>query len=235
MKRLHPMFPACAVLITALAAPSVWADDVAPPDYRDQPLSVFTEYDPEVLIENGDLIGDPFASFAAGPLVVDPSSPGFAFVDDDDPATVLYEEFPPSMRAEPGSAGNRYIIEQPNVIDELPIKFLRVQVTWVSPTPSTPTDKPTVSVQGSDPSGGVSVSPNGMFNAAIFSGGTWGGIDVYDFILRPNPDWELITINTGREDIYIDQVVVDSISIPEPAGVTLFALAAAGVGAVRLR
>ena len=124
------------------------ADDVDPPPYRGESLSVFSEYDPDVSIENGDVIGDPFAS-----LPLTPSSGNFDWVDDQDPSTFLFEDRPPQLRGAPGeepSDGNFYEIDQPNIVDELPLKLLRVQVTWISPNPTGPDDTPIVTVNGFD-------------------------------------------------------------------------------------
>lgn len=215
-----------ALLLLAMTGVPAVADDVEPPDYRGEPLSVFSEYDPVVEIEQGQVLSDPFASF---PITLDPSSTAFDWVDDDDPTTTL-SELVAEMTAAPGTGptgGNVYRIMQPNVIDQLPLKKLRVQMTWVSPSPTGPGDVPSIDITGLDPSGAVSVAPVGSFNAAIFSGGVWGGIEVFDYELRPNPDQETITITTAREDIFIDQVVVDSQSlVPEPSSLGLLLLAA---------
>ncbi len=197
------------------------ADDVDPPSWRGGPLSTFAQWEFEIVTDDNppQIVDNPFAPFGDGPAPPNV----FEAVDDDDPETYL-SDFPPGMFGEPGSDGNIYGGRLPNFIDEEPLKYIRFQVTWLSENPTGPDDRPIVTVEGFE--AGVSI-PGVLvdqYDASIFSGGLWGAVTVYDFELRPNPDFEDFQIATTRPDIYLDQVVVDTISLPEPSSFLLLGL-----------
>ena len=55
----------------------------------------------------------------------------------------------------------------------------------------------------------------------------------YGFSFWPNPTWESFMVNFTEYPAYIDQVVVDTWCVPEPATLSLLALA--GLAALRRR
>ena len=51
----------------------------------------------------------------------------------------------------------------------------------------------------------------------------------YDFILEPNPAWETIGLKFLGYPAYVDQVVIDTKCVPEPAAMSLLVLGGIGV------
>jgi len=52
----------------------------------------------------------------------------------------------------------------------------------------------------------------------------FGPIHEYqDWIIQPNPSWELIVINVPQGCV-LDEVVVDTVSLPTPGAIALLAL-----------
>ena len=110
----------------------------------------------------------------------------------------------------------------PNWIDQEPLKLLRVQISYVGD----PAAQPTIDlVTGADnvttPVVGVPLTPplifilDPPFNTQFHL--------FQDWEMRPNPDYEFIDITVPRDTI-VHQIVVDTISIPEPASLALLGL-----------
>ncbi|MGB9626053.1 MAG: PEP-CTERM sorting domain-containing protein [Phycisphaerae bacterium] len=168
-------------------------DDLNVPPYRGTPLSVHTHW-------SGD---------ASGAL----SLGQFSWVDDNDPSIYL-SQFPPSVLMDP--AGGTYDFRIPNFVDELPIKYLRIQLTWVGTT------QPPLSLVSTGFDGGNAIP--GMITTAstplVFTQPD-GGYQYFDIEYRPNPDFELIRVQLPP-DAFLVQVVTDSVStVPEPASLML--------------
>lgn len=177
-----------SVMLGLSATPS-HGDDLNPPPYRGQPLSVYTHWSAD----------------ASGLLSLDQ----FSWVDDNDPSTYL-SSIPPSVFMDP--ANGTYDFRIPNFVDDLPIKYLRIQLTW------TGTTQPPLSLvsTGFD---GTNLVPGVVTSAStplVFTQPD-GGYQYFDLEYRPNPDYELIHIQLPA-DAFLVQVVTDSIStVPEPA------------------
>lgn len=110
-------------------------------------------------------------------------------------------------------AGGAMDVFCPNWIDNEPLKYIRVQITAIG-NPNTP---PVISgVDGTQGSGAVTagqpISPLTPADPIHF----W-----QDWAIQPNPYFENIHINVPA-DMFVTQLVVDTISFPEP-------MAAAGV------
>jgi hypothetical protein len=200
--------PLVSITLTAFVSTSVLADDVRPPEYRGLPLSIYAEW------QNVSQVP------AETPTLAD------VFVPDFTQENPLFPGFETNLVCFPESEGTRYVIEMQNIVDELPLKFLRVQVTAFSI--DVPPAEPFVNVIGSDPS----LTPP---DSVAVSGGLTEVVDlddfppdfadvfVYDFVLEPNPDYEIIDIFVP-EGTVVEQIVVDSIStVPEPATAALLA------------
>ncbi|HOW18537.1 MAG TPA: hypothetical protein PLC79_05830, partial [Phycisphaerae bacterium] len=110
-------------------------DDLNPPPYRGALLSVYTHWSAD----------------ASGALSLDQ----FSWVDDNDPSTYL-AQFPLSVFMDP--ATGTYDFGIPNFVDELPIKYLRIQLTWIGTT------QPPLSLASTGSDGGNPVP--GMITAA---------------------------------------------------------------------
>ncbi len=210
----------CVLILAALAAP-VLADDFAPPPYRNDPLWYYAEWDTFVL---GDF------SVGINPDFEDSQ-------DDSDPATYLYNNFfthldfdgPTGWNwAPPGGGGiineardATFVANVINWVDLEPEKYLRVQMTFTDGGNGAPD---ITQVEGFGPvSGGdphqTFADPPMMVDANHF---------YQDFIIMPNPDWEQIEffLPMGTS---VDQLIIESVSVPEPATMSLIALGAIAI------
>lgn len=113
-----------------------------------------------------------------------------------------------------GTALGTLAFNVPNWIDLEPFKWLRLQVTYSG-------DAPTTQVTGDK--GRIDVTEELLATVP----GTAGQLQYFyqDWILRPNPNWEQVVLFVPPQT-FIDQVVIDSISTPEPGTALLAALAA---------
>ena len=219
MKRL--VLIATVVLFVVNGA---WADDFYPPYYRGYPLSYLAQWD---LFTRGD--------FSAG------ITPGLeSSADDDDPATYLYDGIYTHLDFDSTDGwaltplgGGIYNPQRDatfaanviNWVDWLPEKDLRVQLTYTDGG----NGKPDVTeVTGYGPvSGGEPHTSGKMASGRIGSTRGWW---IYD--INPNPDWEQIEFFLPQGTV-IEQIVIDSISLPEPA--TLGLLLIGGLALLRGR
>ena len=197
------------------------AHDFAPPDYRGGQLSYYAEWD---VFTNG--------TFGTG-IYTDAESS----VDDNDPNTFLYNQFGTHLDFDagggwlltpaqgggfwnPGRAGT-FQAAVINWVDWLPEKHLRVQLTYTDGGNGAPTITD-VSGYGADPPTGSGDTPHGTIDV--------GRVDLdanhfyHDFIILPNPDFELIDFSLPMGTI-VEQIVIDSISVPEPVGLGLMGVA----------
>ncbi len=184
-------------VITVLTLSSAFGDDLNPPPYRGDPLSVYAHWSAD----------------ASGLLSLDTIS----WVDDADPSTYLHP-IQPSIDIVPGTSGI-YQLQLPNFVDELPIKFLRLQLTWVGVT------APPIQVfsEGLDGVNLIQGIITFASNPLVFTQPS-GGYQYFDFEYKPNPDFERIHVQLAA-DASLVQVVVDSVStVPEPAAIIMMAL-----------
>jgi hypothetical protein len=207
------------------------ADDLTPPPYRFGPRSTTAEWGFDQ--HSGDL-DDPI--FPDGPqLIIGDFAPSLntAFPDGDPhPSGFAFQDMTYTgsgwLAGEIDGGQGMLAFNVPNWIDQEPIKFLRLQVTWLG----NPTGEPGSSVSAHFVTSGT--SPNEAVETALPRVGMTlpsSGANYFyeDWIIQPNPFWEqlVLTVPPGTE---IDQVVIDSISIPEPGS---FALATfGGLGAL---
>jgi len=204
----------------------VSADDLNPPGYRNGSLSYFAEW-------------DAFGHFS-NPLGFFPDTE--SNVDDSDPNTNLYSQFNTHIDFD---AGGGWILTQPggiqnpsrpasfvtnvvNWVDFLPEKQLRVQVTYTGA--GSPTIGPVTGFHEGAPHGSELLPDS----AGTPVGGFGDGVSYFyeDWVIHPNPDWEQIQFNVPQGTI-VEQIVIDTISIPEPttmalAGVCLVGLLSLG-------
>lgn len=200
----------CTAVVFAVP-PAAWADDVAPPPYRGLPNSVMAKFD----LFGGAAPG-PAANFTTGAGATYPLS------------TVAPEVGTPQTGP---NNSILYPIGLPNYIDQLPIKYIRVQYSWFSgaPTGGPVGDAQTLNVF---PSPGGAVNLVGSSPPMLLTGNIYHRWDDYE--IRPNPDSEQFEIAFFEADPR--WVIIDTISIPEPATRLLALAGIAGcVMAVRRR
>jgi hypothetical protein len=189
------------IAITVFTLNVALADDLNPPTYRGDPLSVFAHWQL-----------DPTGTNA---LVLNPADPTqYDWVDDSDPATFL-DPLPVSAVV----TGPDYQFDLPNFVDDLPIKYMRLQVTWLND----PTPLPIVGLSAFDPTGTVTSSV--VFSSPVLTVDPAAAIyyQYHDIEFKPNPDFERWVIISPNAPII--QVVADTVStVPEPATLSLIAL-----------
>lgn len=197
---------------------AVMADDLQPPPWRGGQYSTVAEWEflgplpvtpPDGAIPPvvGDGGGAPTATIL-GPMTWDPYDGDGAWI---------------GSGPTPADFGiiDLYI---PNWIDLLPVKFIRVQMTVQNS--GMPGAVHVAGITASDPQGITGVQFVGATETLI--PGTLGQLvhRVEDWRIFPNPDFENIRIIVPT-DTLVDQIVVDTISIPEPATIGLLTLAGA--------
>lgn len=178
----------------------VLGDDLTPPSYRGDSLSVYAHW--ERLPGTSGL-----------------TLTGFNSVDDSDPTTNLHT-LPVSAVVQPG-AGNIYDFEVPNFIDDMKVKYLRLQLTWAD------TQGPPISVVAGAIDGVAGAVPGVITFASVPTSvdptsGSW--YQYFDIEFYPNPDFERITVDL-HDNAQLIQAVVDSVStVPEPATLSVLAI-----------
>lgn len=194
-----------------ISCSSVFADDLNPPSYRGAPLSVYVHWHERTDPSDPYYTGEPGMS----------EHPDWDWVDDEDPSTTLFSDFFPSFDIfeNPTGIGSQYQFTVPNIIDELPLKLLRIQLTWVGTT------APPLGINAIGSEGTATV-PGTVTHASVPNVYTQpdGGYQYFDIEFRPNPDFELIHVDLP-ENAELVQVVIDSIStVPEPTTIAMLAL-----------
>ena len=185
---------ACLVLLSAATAQAGPLD----PSYRGAPNSV------HVIFDHG--LRD-FASFG-------PSTWNMA-VFETGPSNYPLDQTPPSAS---GDETHTTII-LPNFIDPLPLKLMRIQMSFEGP------------VSG-DLLGFDLIAHDPVQTSWIVVGGSGTGFANFHWVdieIRPNPDWEEIIIPFGSfENGFIAGnlwlIEIDTVSIPEPATLSLLAI-----------
>ena len=179
-----------------------WADDVNPPDWADGPNTVVAFWEDH---GNGLVLDDWYIDdFSGYPLTGE---------NNGEPGLEIF--------------ANLYTFFMPNFIDPLPVKHLRIQVTYFGNDLLFPK---ITSIAGHDsmPPGDV----QGIFKDHVVDNAlTPGALYFYeDWIMFPNPDWEVIDIFVP-DTVQLQEVVIDTIStVPIPSAIILFASALGGLG-----
>jgi len=127
------------------------------------------------------------------------------------------------------NVGGAMGLEIPNHPELQPLKLIRLQMTYDS-GPSSPEIEPWIEVVASD---GATVTDCQLVQMIALDDIYTHA--VYDFTLAPNPHEEIIYIQPRYCQIYIDEIVVDTICVPEPSSVLLLAVGAAGIAVLILR
>jgi len=220
--RLSAAVAACAV--TAGSFSAAMADDLNPPPWRGGPLSVYAEWDwaqppanwlfmpPDVFTTwsgtsdpgvgpNGETLYMGFNTHAE----VDVTTNWVWDPGDGDGGLV------PVV---PGGAGIAFKVQ--NWVDLMPEKWLRIQVTYIDTLGfGMPTMDQVIGY----------VEPAGTPYPGSFVGGSSQPPNYWyeDWMILPNPHWDYITLHVPEGTI-LDQVVIDTISIPAPATAALLGI-----------
>ena len=103
----------------------------------------------------------------------------------------------------------------PNFVDDLPTKYMRVQMFWDSMTSS---ETPAVQTIGYDSTGDVN-------EVLAFTSKVDYVNNIYsqyvDWKLSPNPDWEQVLIVVPAA-LTLQKIVIDTVSVPVPATLLIF-------------
>ena len=183
----------------------VLGHDLAPPDFRGLPATVFAEFDFTTAMnpsapDNGD-----FVLGHAGQPIFPGILPRVRFSDGD------FTWSGPGGGTWSATNNGKMEIRMPNIVDDFPSKYIRVQITWGFEGPSLP--PVLLSVTGEDAEDGplslVSLVRNETRGIGGFMRQT-----VIDLRIEPNPDWEVMEFGVPK-GMKIHQVVVDTISVPD--------------------
>jgi hypothetical protein len=195
--------------VVALTAPSIYADDFAPPPWpRAHPNAVTAEWEffapvnplgPDGGLTNVGVKGTGPALTSA--TVVGTGGLGWGAGDGDGAWF-----FP---------AGGSIDITMNNVVDLEPFKYIRVQVTH---TPGLPIAIDPMPAANFGATGSVVVAP-----PVFVPVDPTHSLFIWD--MSPNPPFEMFSVIVGGTG-EVDQVVVDTISIPEPASISIVAIGA---------
>jgi hypothetical protein len=199
--RNHVQLIAMAAVL-AFSATSVLGDDLNPPSYRGGPLSVFSEW--QLLPGTVILNQTQYNTVGGGPWILSP--------------------VPVSTQVLPDPTG-AYDFQLPNWKDNMPIKYMRVQLSWDN-GPAGPVNVFSQAIWANTSiNGNITFASTPTLNA---SGNGW--YQYFDLTFQPNPEWERVHVQLPAGSL-MTQAVIDTIStVPEPATVAIL-----GFGALALR
>jgi len=129
----------------------------------------------------------------------------------------------------------RIIFQLDNYDQSNRTKVVRMQFTWYEGIPSNAVNLSDLTVW-TDAGGPFDPAFTEVGHAYDFNTG-WTVV-AYEFTLAPNPGWERIQADlrpVAAGEAYLDQVVIDTFCVPEPATLSLLALGLAGLIAQRRR
>lgn len=226
------------IVVFGILAASATADDMLPPDWRGEPGTIMAEWSswgqagvgPGMLVLLGDQVT---------------ANPG----DFDPMATAAYAHWNSSVVVLDSWAGRTGVLEvNPggglgpvsfglrNYDNDNPLKRIRIQITFMG---SGVMDFYVASGSG----GGIPGDPpwptlpwtkRDAIVATSYQHDDGWTTSAYDLSIEPNPDWEVIMLDWGYTGpdtwvSWIDQVVIDTQCVPEPATLSLLGLGALAV------
>jgi len=202
-------FGALLFLGGLLGAPGVaQADNINPPPYVGAPCSTHGEF----LLTDGNVTSsvNVFGS-CAFPL---------AF------------EGPTTATDTSGSDSWLFDVIWPNFVDPLPIKYLRIQLTFIDN--GTPGGSFNLGVTATDPITPTVdlVADSGLCFTCTQDGTAYA---YRDYVIRPNPDFEEFILTYNPQDLVLSQFVVDTVSTPEPGMLAVLGFGLAAIGLARRR
>jgi hypothetical protein len=206
-----------AFFLCLMAVPSVWAHDLVSPPWRGL-YPGYTTYQEWTFDDAEDpaapeVIDNPFGGASADITVGDFGEGWFDSLSGYGTQTGFWDI---------GGAGGQIVLDIDNGPDPNPWKEIWIQVTYWQDLQQAPTV---------DVSGGALVDHvSGLLVESVPTGGNWL-LDVWVFRTEPNPTHEQIIIASDPSwGSVIDQIVVDTYCVPEPA--TLLLLSLGGLAAL---
>lgn len=195
------------VAVAAMFLEAAQADDLQPPPWRGGALSTVAEWDfltPGAGAPDGTSIAPVVGDSGGVPLAI----PG---------SGINWSPFDGTGAWTGATFGGTLGFEIPNWIDQEPIKYLQIQMTFDRGTFGL---SPFVfQMNAFDPQGILNISQTSAFEFAIpNAGGLFQRIEQWE--IRPNPDNEYFVIAIP-DGVSLSQVVVDTISVPEPSTIVL--------------
>ncbi len=207
-----------AITMCMLFGGTARADDIVPPPWRGTGLYTFREWEFQnqgVTQPDGQI---PTFNPNGVPLV----TPGSGVIWTPD-----FDGNGSNGYIGTGGADSFLCFDIPNYIDFEPFKLIRVQINGVWDPTAPPTVGPIFAFDNV-------VGPNAQ---VVFTGSdeTFPGYHRWeDWQIFPNPDSEQIYINLPG-DSFVNQVVIETTSVPEPASLSLLALGGLACGLVVVR
>jgi len=202
-----------AFSFTCMLSVSAYAD-LMPAAYRGQPNSFYAEFNRADEISPLELTDQSFGPGGYPPYVADPDGPTGPIQPGGSAQIIDMMQF-----TQPD--GQKYDIFIPNVVDPLPVKLFQIQITYAVPQGQRPGPS-MIEILDADPFnfGFVDIAAQQIFTPSGPSDPTvfyekWVG-EIY-----PNPDWEIFRIQVPGQ---LDQVVIDTVSVPEPTGTMLIGM-----------
>ncbi len=203
---------ALVAVAAAIVLEAAQADDLQPPPWRGGALSTVAEWDfltPGAGPPDGTSVTPVVGDAGGVPLAI----PG---------SGINWSPFDGTGAWTGAMFGGTLGFEIPNWIDQEPIKYLQIQMTYDrGPLGLSPF---VLEMNAFDPAGILDISLTGAVEFAIpNASGLFQRIEQWE--IRPNPDNEYFVIAIP-DGVSLSQVVVDTISVPEPSTIVLGVLGA---------
>lgn len=201
-----------AVGVLALAGTTI-ADDLYPPPWRGENRSIYQYW--EFGADQRQLSPDGWNHFCPG---LTPDQPTANL----DSNWVFHDDYAGTGRdGFEGNAADAVLrFDLPNCPDEEPYKLIELQLLWAPGATAVP-GIDVVALKNGD---NVPFAEVGQIDTITHADDPLVPenfvMTVASFRIEPNPDWEQITMEFSSAD-FIDQVVIDTISTPEPASLAL--------------
>lgn len=235
MKKSVPVTVLALILFAGVAG----ADDFLGPSgipFRGAPLSVFAEWeflnppaDPTFIPPDGMPI--PFS--AVGGSGNETLYAGFSTHADISGEAWIWDPFDDGALIATGPNGSDIAFNVQNWVEMEPFKAIVIQITYFDPSGQAPPPH-VVYVEGQELAGTPGeftvfgrLSPVPIFNPDE-------NHIAEHWRMEPNPDFEQIVVHVP-EGVYLDEVIIDTVSTPEPATLSLLIVGAAVIARYRRR